>query len=107
MILFVIPGQLPSAKTPHKDAPSNWNAVVIGIALDEPTNSNALKVIIWPNAHPAPDMSENTNAIPPGKPIPLNSARTIAKIKVPTVAPKIWLTGRPPNLEAIVGNNLT
>lgn len=26
-------------------------------------------------------------------------------MSVPTVAPKIWLTGRPPNLEAIVGNS--
>jgi hypothetical protein len=34
-------------KTPHKDAPNNWNAVVTGIARDEPTNSNALNVMIY------------------------------------------------------------
>ena len=38
-----MPGQFPNAKTPHKDAPNNWNAVVTGMARDEPTNSNAFK----------------------------------------------------------------
>ncbi len=32
----------------HKDAPNNWNAVVTGMARDEPTNSNALNVMICP-----------------------------------------------------------
>ncbi len=49
-----MPGQFPNAKTPHKDAPNNWNAVVTGMARDEPTNSNALNVMICPDPHPDP-----------------------------------------------------
>lgn len=33
------------------------------------------------------------------------NAKPNAKIKVPTVAPNIWLTGRPPNFDAMVGNS--
>ena len=56
-------------------------------------------------AQPTPDKIEKTKSIPVGKPIPFITAKTIAKISVPIVEPKIWLTGRPPSLEAIVGYN--
>lgn len=84
-----MPGQFPNAKTPHKDAPNNWNAVVTGMARDEPTNSNALNVMICPNPHPAPDNKANSKFVPVGKPLDVTTANIIAKINVPTVAPII------------------
>ena len=52
---------------------------------------------------PIPERTEKKSAAPLGSAKPLIIASTKAKIKVPKVEPKIWLTGLPPILDAIVG----
>ena len=96
--LFATPGQFLMRKRPIMKHLIIEKLVVIGIALEEPTNSNALNVMICPNAHPAPEIIENTSAIPPGMPIPALKYNS----KTYPLSPRIWLTVE---FRAVVGNS--
>ncbi|EPI34690.1 hypothetical protein D349_00128 [Enterococcus faecalis UP2S-6] len=87
--LAVAPGQFPKKKTPQREAPKSWNAVVTGMARDEPIIVKHLNVMICAQAQPTPDKIEKNKSMPAGKVKPLIIENTAAKINVPKLVPRI------------------
>ena len=62
----------PVSKKRHpREAPKSWNAVVTGMARDEPIIVKHLNVMICAQAQPTPDKIEKNKSMPVGKAKPL------------------------------------
>ena len=58
-------------KRHQREAPKSWNAVVTGMARDEPIIVKHLNVMICAQAQPTPDKIEKNKSMPAGKAKPL------------------------------------
>ena len=68
--LAVAPYQFPKKRHP-REAPKSWNAVVTGMARDEPIIVKHLNVMICAIYQPTPDKIEKNKSMPVGKAKPL------------------------------------